>query len=235
MYIRYMLQRLLFISLLFLCSCTITKRVHRKGVLIEWNKRYSSQKKIVEQPTKELRGSKKNPLLKKIKEPIIDEELDNSLIDSIIEKTSHSDRFESKVTTQEEDVLLISNKVVHPILKNRQTRGEIETSTKRKRNSDVLVNIGIGLLIFGGVFVLSSFITIWGFSGFGSLFEFLVLSGNGLLIGILGFLLFLAIVVMFYLLWLLIMSLGGFTVGLMIGLSLILLGGISILLGKLLF
>jgi len=234
-----MREHLFLVIILLLSSCTITKRVHRKGVNIEWHKNYSTHQ-----------NSNSNSVSIDVLELEFSDKVGINAGDSI--------QFVSCIDSIHAEQTLTS---VHYSLSSRKNKG-IESRKKRVSKilakaqllqfdksikkiekkpvntvlytDELLKKIGIIILIIGGGIILTSFIVMSGFVGFTNLFSSLVLSGNGFTAGVLGFLLFLLLVVVFLLFLFLIEAIGGFIIGLTLGLILLGVGGILLLLNLLL-
>jgi len=234
-----MKEHLFLVIILFLSSCTITKRVHRRGVTIEWHKKYST-----------IGHLNKNSSKKKELELSFSDEVKGSTCDSVelgigiyfVEEKQNIEPIHYSFSNTKRTEVVPKKEVIHEL----ETRGHIvqfDESVKKSKtysanavlgSDELFKTIGVVLLILGGIIILTSFIALSGFIGFENLFSSLVLSGNGIAASFLGFLLFLLLLVLFILFLLLIEAIGGFIVGLTLGLVLLGVGGILLLVNQLL-
>jgi len=234
-----MREHLFLVIILLLSSCTITKRVHRKGVNIEWHKKYSTHQSFNSSSAStdvlEFNFSDKAEINAGDSIQFV------SCIDSIhAEQTLTSVHY--SLSSRKNKGIESRKKVIREVLTNENIvkfgkstkRGEKYSANTAFSSDEILKTIGIVVLILGGVIILTSFIALSGFIGFENLFSSLVLSGNGIAAGFLGFLLFLLLLVLFILFLLLIEAIGGFIVGLTLGLVLLGIGGVLLLVNQLL-
>jgi hypothetical protein len=240
-------QRITLIILLFLCSCTITKRVHRGGYYVQWNKNYGINMDAAQEEDGDAIESSPKDLIETIGE--IDEVADTLVPfhkDTQVEGdfVSEENPSESNVPIYYEEpppknqkITVIDNYIERikgiEIVKD-PFKGEEKLSEGNSVNAGLLRVLGIIMICFGGMLIIASLFLFFGFNGLAGLFASLVFSGNGFVAGLLGFLLFLLILLVLILFVLFVQVIGGSTVGLIIGGSLILIGLLFLLFGYLL-
>jgi len=231
-----MREHLFLVIILLLSSCTITKRVHRKGVNIEWHKNYSTHQ-----------SSNGRSISNDVLELDFSDKVEINSTDSI-PCINWKDSIYVEHTLIPVNYPLSNNKIKHgkkviPEVRTNENIVQSDKTIKRRvkhsvnaalDSDELLKSIGVILLVIGGIIILTSFIVMSGFVGFTNLFSSLVLSGNGFAAGVLGFLLFLLLVVVFLLFLFLIEAIGGFIIGLTLGLILLGVGGILLLVNPLL-
>jgi hypothetical protein len=219
-----MIKHITLILLLVLCSCTVTKRMHRKGFNVEWHKSYVSNNSTNEQKDTKFEDNKLNDEVVSSSNEVgniteievndeVEDPRDEFLIDDevkledsplVIKRYSHSYNEELRYA---------------PFSSNKEPNVAEEDS-----GDEILAFLAIFILVLGILLILGSLFLIFGFPSNTGLFSALVLSGNGLVAGIFGFLLYLLIMVLIILFVLLIQFVLGTLVGLILGFSLIIAG-----------
>lgn len=123
-----MVRIVIFISfIIFLTSCSVTKRVHRKGFHIEWHKQYRSEKKIVENEI-----STKND---KIAEFMNAEQIGNDILPISLPQTK------TKKEVNSEKSVHTSARVTN-VIKSAQTNFSEEHLTRSSLNNSKSVSKG---------------------------------------------------------------------------------------------
>ncbi len=232
-----MIRTLLILSMLSFVSCTVTKRVHRKGFHVEWKKNYATNAKTSEKRTSNTTAS------------VAKQEVggrhqtanrSDTLLNAFEPEIGKTPTPRAGATDANKEMGALSSKQdldadFDPLQKIKSPK----TTTKRrsvprvdeeerKKDSgadEVLKVFGIVLLLFGIMLLVASFVILFGFTGFGGLFNALVFSGNGFLVGFLGFLLFLLIVLLVIVFVVIVQYVfGGAYVGFIVGTVLVVLG-----------
>jgi len=219
-----MIFRFLFVVGLFsLMSCSVTKRVHRKGIHVNWNSNYSQK------------WGQKNCLMsepgRRFKRKTVSDNLNVDSLSSSSSEVSINPEASNEVNLENEN-LIIQKKhkaidsedkresLIHDVyLDNHQFKDIIPLNEGDIGNSEheTLEIIGMVLLGLGILFLLGSFILVVGFSGFDGLYNTLVFNGNGVVVGIFGFILFLVLLLTTILFMFVIEAIGGFSIGFILG------------------
>jgi len=230
-----MSYRIVIILLLFSISCTVTKRVHRKGVNIEWHKTYSNHKKSfvfkVNKPkNKELFESKRTLIEAHNSSDSITLNYDSNLISiTNIENENQIDTAKSINVKKKYKERLKKKQLYNTVLSEPSTNNYLAVRNKIFSNDNILKYIGISILVLGLLLVITSLIMIAGFSGFVNIFNSLVLSSSGIVASFFGLLLFLILIISFFIFAFFIEAIGGITVGIILGLILTAIGGLLLL------
>lgn len=221
-----MTLRILLLFLLLLGSCTVTKRVHRKGYHIEWHKSDTKTSKIsrknvhtnIEKAQAELSVESTSETDRDFQNLAFEE---SNLESDIVDLTTN----ESRETEQNFSIpkIITENKFIP---KSIVQKSKIEDTDS---DSGHFGTMGYLLLSLGFLFLVGSFFLVFGYLGFEVLFELLVFGGNGIVLGVLGFVLFLLILVLVGLFILLIEAIGGVKIGLIIGITLMVAGLVLII------
>ena len=218
-----MIFRILFIVGLFsLMSCSVTKRVHLKGFHVKWNGNFSKK------------NDQRNDLLLNFDRKIVESELvyydtllttnsvrlEEEKIDSAsalyIEKENSND-YAPKNSEGFKDIWKTFTHDVTPKNVSLKKHDRLEEEEVSDSEFETLEILGIVLLSLGVLFLLGSLILVIGFNGLDGLFSALVFSGNGIVAGVFGFVLFLMILLLLVLFMFLIEFIGGFGVGFILG------------------
>jgi hypothetical protein len=226
-----MIKHITLILLLVLCSCTVTKRMHRKGFNVEWHKSYVSNNSTNEQKDTKFEDNKLNDEVVSSSNEvgnITEIEVNDEVELSVVEVEDPRDEFLIDDEVKLEDSPLVIKRYSHsyneelpyaPFSSNEEPNVAEEDS-----GDEILAFLAIFILVLGILLILGSLFLIFGFPSNTGLFSALVLSGNGLVAGIFGFLLYLLIMVLIILFVLLIQFVLGTLVGLILGFSLIIAG-----------
>lgn len=193
----------LLLSLLFLFGCTVTKRVHRPGFHVEWKKNYSisaSASVIEKDKAQEASARSTSPSDSKISPNQLDQH-DEVLLDSekheIVESDDSGLLKSAKNHREGLKEIPKNKKLLFDFSRNSTYRPQDileEEDENAEAKGMVLRGFAIGLIICGGLIFIASMFLVFGFTGLGFLFDALVFSGNGFLVGLMGFLLFLVFV-----------------------------------------
>lgn len=239
-----MTKHITIIVLLILCSCTVTKRLHRKGFNVEWHKNYvknSSADKLKNTELDQIELTDEAEFYPEAADSITQIVLNNDISlnveeeNKVIDKVSPDDEIdlqnEIPALTQVFNNYINSQNVVKPLapLSSSKDTNEAEGDLL----NGVLSVLAIVIIVLGVFFILGSLFIFFGFPGFNGLFSALVLSGNGFIAGFFGFLLFLLILLLIILFVLFIEFFLGYALGLILGFSFILIGIVLLLINKL--
>lgn len=224
-----MTLRIFLLFLLILGSCTVTKRIHRKGYHIEWHKNDTKTSKISRKTVDANTEKKQADLSADV--TTFDSLSNTSETDKNFEKLAFEEtNLESDIADQtteensETDQNFSIQKIINEnkfISKSKAQNSKIEDTDSDSGHFGTMSYL---LLSLGFLFLVGSFFLVFGYLGLEVLFELLVFGGNGILLGVLGFILFLLILVLVGLFILLIEAIGGVKVGLIIGITLMLVG-----------
>lgn len=224
--------------LVFLASCTVTKRVHRPGYHIEWKKHYKTQKSSKEY--KELDGVSKTLEMDALKvqeaafltersyelEPLLDissTEKEQVLLDVVEEELKEHNSKEQR------EIRRTRKYAPFESLKERTQK----KSKQRLRGIPELRNIGYVLLGIAGFLLIGVFFAYFGLWALESLFYNLVFSGNGIVAGILGFVIFLIILLLVFLAFAIVEYLmGSYIIGLIVAGITAAVGGLCLLIAN---
>ncbi len=224
--------------LLFLASCTVTKRVHRPGYRIEWKKNYRVQK---------ISDKEKESVSKTEPEHLATTEL-------ALRKPSVADpkRLELQPLMSFEQDQSVANQESTELESKGNENGAIDLKQSRtyapferfkirrtptlKRsfsfNSDLEI-FGYWMLGIAGFLLLGTFFAYFGLWALESLFYNLVFSGNGLIAGIVGFIIFLIILLIVFIAYAIVEYLmGSYIVGLIATGIAAAIGGISVFIAQ---
>lgn len=229
-------------------SCTVTKRVHRPGYHIEWNKNYSANAREVatENEMDAAQDSSKRTASPTRLNPAgmhFEEGLEASIAREE-EKTLETLDFNSpknpkNVQNEQKGAQDSKNWEFDPGSKGSYRPYDTivdDEVQKRRSNARIINGIAIGLIILGLMLFIASLFLVFGFNGLGGLFNSLVFSGNGFFVGLLGFLLFLLILLVIVLFVVIVeFVLGGAYVGFVFGSSLVVAGLVLLLINYLVF
>lgn len=217
---------------LFSVSCTVTKRVHRPGFHVEWRKHYS-QSNVSDTSGEKL----ENPGQAKEQRSELPSDLNTTSADSLVSKEANTSIAPERRTYQ-------------PIANTFETVKESFAAAFQKQSNAIAVqkstplpyiyvqgkNLqiwGYAFLGFGVLLILGSVFLVFGTNGFSGLYNSLVFGGNGLAAGILGFLLFLLILLVVFLFAVIVeFGLGGPTNGFIVGLAFLVGGGVLLIWGS---
>lgn len=167
----------------------MTKRVHRKGFHIEWNKRLNSDDKVSIKSYSTIQSTSEKAnvdcdILDELNEQDLNTTVDLSTLEPILKPVVrfpelYPDKFKGqKITTQKESHnISISDQEFTPV----------------NQTSKNLMYIGYFFMALGVMLLLGSIFASFGFPNMSGLFQALVFSGNGFFVGFLGFLLFILI------------------------------------------
>ena len=231
-----MTKHFILIVLLIMCSCTVTKRVHRKGFNVEWRKNY-----ITQNSNKQERSSKQDDIklnhMEMLDEDVVDSiELvsENVVVKSSDEHVCYSTSMkddngrQSRINVIEKDKRNITYLPlkIKPLLTFTVEKNKLNEADEA---DDLMAILGFILLVLGVFLLLGCLFVFFGFPGLNGLFSTLVFSGNGLIAGIFGFLLFLLIVLLVILFVLLIQFVLGYLMGLILGATFMVAGIVLIL------
>lgn len=218
--------------LLFLASCTVTKRVHRPGYHIEWKKNYRVQK--ISKPEQEVRfSSKELPLeTSELEAKNLDLEISNDNALEPLLNVPEASTNHISVADNVQETSSNSNRALR--VKSRKYAPFEKFSGRKKSRSKANGSGSTGLQYFGYMLLGISAFLLFGcfFAYFGlwaleSLFYSLVFSGSGLIAGILGFILFLIILLIVFIAYAIVeYLLGSYIIGLIVA-------GIAALVGAL--
>ncbi|GAB5416658.1 MAG: hypothetical protein Crog4KO_21470 [Crocinitomicaceae bacterium] len=219
--------------LLCLASCTITKRVHRPGYHIEWKKNYRAQNT----PNKENESASKAE-----SEHLETSELELKKSDVATPKQLElqplmSFEREESAFQQESTELDVNPNTDVIVLKQSRRYAPFERFKNRKKStSKRSISNALDLELFGywmlgiaAFLLLGTFFAYFGLWALESLFYNLVFGGNGLIAGILGFFIFLIVLVVVFIAYAIVEYLmGSYIIGLIVSGALAAVGGVSL-------
>lgn len=196
----FMDKLILPLLVLMIASCTVTKRVHRPGFHIEWKKNYRIQKDNVTaiEPSNTVQLSE-----------VTEDEKPNSTLDKEVvpnvlrDEKSADDRQETSKEKSPVSKNLEEESTRRINLKQSRFYNPVEWNFKRdevveSRSYDGLRTFGNVLFFIAGFFLLGVIFAYFGLWALESVFYSLVFSGNGFIVGVLGFLLFLVILLVVF-------------------------------------
>ena len=212
-----MILRILFIVALFsLASCSVTKRVHRNGFHVTWNNNFSKNvEQNNDQGVVESERLNSDTLLIVTSEIYHDQKIERIKVLNVEDVTSIKDILNKKKLSRDESEILIRDVVFDNYLF--KDVGTLEEEDVSEAEFESLEIIGIVLLCLGTLFLLGSLILVLGFVALDGLFSALVFSGNGIVVGVFGFVLFLILLLIAVLFMFIIQAMGGFSVGFILG------------------
>lgn len=243
-----MMRIALLLGLLSLFSCTVTKRVHRPGYHIEWNKNYSkSERQVANEKAQETSDFATNSLGTTVSVDHLDAELEASVLNQKEEAVDKDDFGSPKSSKEPHDTskeiqentkgaFVFGRKSIFRPHESKVDVEDDEEDEKKEPNGEIISGIGVGLIILGVMLMIGSLFLVFGFGGLGNLFTALVFSGNGFVVGFLGFLLFILILLVIGLFVVIVeFVLGGAYAGFVVGSILIVAGIVLMLIGYLVF
>lgn len=219
------------VSVLSLVGCTVTKRVHRKGFHIEWHRNYKTK-----QPKAERREEKVDYASSKQDRPHVDTILHSKASSFVAVATPREEESHPKAREipTKHDVFPEGFSEKQAPMERHEPEDAIEeeiaSNTKSRVDLDPMRVMAIVLLVLGGLFLLGSVFYLFGLGGMGALFDVLVFSGNGFFIGVLGFILFLIILLVVILFVFMVDVMGGFNIGMIAAGGLLALGTLLLIL-----
>jgi hypothetical protein len=198
------IRTFLLLSVLFFVSCTVTKRVHRKGFHVEWNRHYTTNSgsnrgevddktrdQIAVERKKNQSNSPTDSILLTFSEMAL---LSNQSIgkDEVFDQMPGSKKRNTRLENAAESPLMKFREVAQPTTQ-RSTEPDFDEDEQEMTWSEAFGGIAWVLIALGTLLLIGTLVYLFGYGGFVNLFNLLVFSGNGFLFGALGFLLFLAI------------------------------------------
>lgn len=230
--------------LLFLLSCTVTKRMHRPGFHIEWKKNYRVQSESevefesecesemvsVEQDIDTVEYLSDFSELYESSAPFTTNEIrsESQSMRGKLEqvKNNHSE----KLALQTHRFFVEKTRRFEPLKMPRDVKNAEESSSGY--SGDGFMYVGYVLLGIAAFILIGALFSYFGFWFMENLFYSLVFSGNGLIAGILGFLLFLIILLFVFISYAIVHYLmGGAYIGFIVTLVLLGAGLLSLLIG----
>ncbi|NOQ71031.1 MAG: hypothetical protein GQ574_03455 [Crocinitomix sp.] len=214
----------------------MTKRIHRSGYHIEWNKKYGNKTSSEDRIENQANETDQDDLVPELTyaDEVVDSTVEyseeNETINAAVQEEglSVSNTRDSQIEDDHsigQDNLPIAQVDRGPPIEE-SVNHDSDTVVKEKSDSigKILGDIGKIMLFLGILLIIGSLFLYFGFNGLANLFGTLVFSGNGFLVGVLGFLLFLIILIAVFLFAFIVEAIGGYLVGLLVGSILIVLG-----------
>lgn len=199
----YFLRVIIILSLFVFTNCTVQKRIHRRGFHIEWHNNYA-KKSVVDQNDDE------NNLSIELDE-VVEEDLINDTQNATITEVEVIDTSTS-IEKDEMSEKIVDNiglklgweKVcqIWPVstyfFKEINTKSAENDGNHSNAKPTTLELIAMFFAVMAVITLVGSLFLYFGFHGFGKLFNALVFSGNGFFVSVLGFILFLIILVLVF-------------------------------------
>lgn len=196
---------------LFLLSCTVTKRVHRPGFHIEWKKNYKVQKENSNDEVLEAREStsdisalldvqsgEDDRTLREVETKINesqslvgDGEDDRALSEVERRNTKEKSKTNFNLKQHAHSIFIEKTRKYAPLKMPKVKKDAVSDSGGGA--DEGFLYLGYILLGIGGYLLIGALLSYFGFWLMENLFYSLVFSGNGIIAGILGFILFLLI------------------------------------------
>lgn len=222
-----MILRASLIVLLILASCTVTKRVHNPGFHIEWHKNYSKDLSSERKDERKNNAEDQEVVLANSSEMVetIDSLTNNSIEIPVVQTSVEEERSIKPSELLKDDAVQLPESGIISEKPDQEKTTNQKSNSKHKKSAsgggmagEALGAIGATLAILGAVLLIGSLFLFFGFNGFGFLFDVLVMSGNGFVIGLLGFILFL-IILLIVVIFVAIVKyvLGGYQLGFILG------------------
>jgi hypothetical protein len=217
---------LISLGLISLSSCSVTKRVYNKGFYIDWN--HSSKKNSKKDKAQVENDEREITKLKGATTYSIKDSLKTSSykMANVFEVPVNKEVERNQVTLKRfKSTGVIQNAVPTPINFKNHTffKNDAKLRSAEKSPSST---IGTILIILGISLCIGSLILIFGYPTLENLFQALVFSGNGFVVGLLGFILFLLIAATIALIVFLVELMGGAVIGFVVGGLFIIMGAI---------
>ncbi|MCR9172335.1 MAG: hypothetical protein NXI10_07595 [bacterium] len=226
---------------LLLLSCTVTKRVHRPGFHVEWKKNYKVQKDEVStadiERSRDDRSGDDDQASVGV-ESWHDEKTSNSN-DQALEARESTIRNEEKQRPKKS--VKVNEQVNSVFIKQKRKFAPLKLPKFEKSSSsqassftgDGFLYVGYAMLGLGAYLLIGVLFSYFGFWILENLFYSLVFSGNGIIAGILGFFLFLIILLLVFIAYAIVhYLLGGAYIGFIVSVALIGAGLVCLLIGS---